>query len=275
MNYDPKVMSPRGQLRLADATHADVDHRSDYQQKMNISHDSSTCTFATSMDLKGDALEVPMGKSIPMKTLDLAGATQPPPSKICRGEFQISTPTTSPRHEAICVDPLNGDVAVLEWLVRSVHYNQSGRLAELQSQTDKMTLLKSQREGQLRDVLKACEAERTSQVSQVQHLEGSLQTWEAREGYLESEFHLAAGALKQRDLVLNTMVGDVQKLEHNVVEHAKRYQHAESEARVSNERLYMSKLKDEAKSVPEGVIPAGRHGKHCSITKRTPTRTAV
>eukprot|EP00971_Amphidinium_carterae_P245459 4874088-Amphidinium_carterae.1 len=63
-----------------------------------------------------------------------------------------------------------------------------------------MTVLKSQKEGQLKDFLRSCEAERASQVSHVQHLEGSFQMSEARENYLESELHFAAGALKQRDL---------------------------------------------------------------------------
>eukprot|EP00971_Amphidinium_carterae_P298022 5921791-Amphidinium_carterae.2 len=133
MKYDPKVMNPKGQLQLANAIHVDADHRSEHLPMTGIPHDSSTCTFATSMDLEGDAVDVPMGKSTPMRTLDLAGATQPHPSKICRGKFQISTPITSPRHEAIYVDPMNGDVAVFERIVTSVHCNQSGRLAELQS----------------------------------------------------------------------------------------------------------------------------------------------
>eukprot|EP00971_Amphidinium_carterae_P056611 1118761-Amphidinium_carterae.1 len=173
------------------------------------------------MDLEGELQDVPMGESTPIKTLDLAGATQPPPSKVCRGEFQISTPTTSPRHETICVDPVNGDVAVFERLVTTVHCNQSGRLAELKSQTKKMTAQKP----------KARTTERLSTSLCLRPVKATL--------------HLAAGALKQRDPALDTMLGDAQKLEYNVVEHTKRYQYAESEARISNERLYMSKLKDE------------------------------
>eukprot|EP00971_Amphidinium_carterae_P232649 4617006-Amphidinium_carterae.2 len=62
----------------------------------------------------------------------------------------------------MCADPLTSDVAVFERLVTSVHCNHSGMLAELESQTEKMTLLKTQREGQLRNFLQARKAERSS-----------------------------------------------------------------------------------------------------------------
>eukprot|EP00971_Amphidinium_carterae_P018267 360355-Amphidinium_carterae.1 len=45
------------------------------------------------------------------------------------------------------------------------------------------------------------------------------------------------------DLVLNTMTEDVDRRKTKVVEHAKRYLHALSEARIKNERLHMSREK--------------------------------
>eukprot|EP00971_Amphidinium_carterae_P196173 3892498-Amphidinium_carterae.1 len=68
---------------------------------------------------------------------------------------------------------------------------------------------------------------------------------ETQKVFFESELHLAAGALKQRDLVLNIMVSDVKRLEHNVVEHAKKCQHSESEARTKNRRLVLSRVNEE------------------------------